>query len=151
MMRKQLPLGTVHEHPAEDPAYVTPELLSHEDKIVDIIAQTAIKAAMNTIIENQRVLNLIKPLVEHKSKKKRQLVHPSEFEAMDFSEIKKKNARKLDFGFRWSEDDISETERTISGGNFAPIKSDGYASLALLKKDFETASELESNWEKESK
>ena len=73
----------------------------------------------------------------------------SEFDALDFSEIKRQNAKKLDFGFTWQKEIV--VDGLVQDDEFAPLQKDGYASVSLLKKDFEAAALMENKWAEEQK
>jgi len=97
---------------------------------------------------------MIQPLIEPKPRKTRQLVKISEFDGLDFSEIKRKNAKELDFGFIWQQGilvDEIETDGLAQENKFAPLQKEGYASISLLKKDFEAATLMENKWAEEQK
>lgn len=92
---------------------------------------------------------MIQPLIEPRPKRTRQLVNISEFDALDFSEIKRQNAKELDFGFTWQEEIV--VDGLVQDNEFAPLQKDGYASISLLKRDFEAAALIENKWAEEQK
>ena len=78
----------------------------------------------------------------------------SEFDALDFSEIKRQDAKEFDFGFTWDEGilvDEIESDGLSREHEFAPLQKEGYASISLLKKDFDVAAVIENKWAEDQK